>query len=327
MAVLTNKWDEYDPPKPETVEQATEILKYLIKTVPESLETKSASGHTPLSLAFMSGRTEAAKILLAAGANQSVRDNFGRNILHLILVSSKSNINAKPDKVKELLGLLDKDLIRGMALERCSEGPTGMNPITRWLWSSKSLNYIYATNENPIKPEVLDVVMSYAGIEPFRMLDGSGQLPIHICVRNKLETTLKVMLDKFPQLALVENGMGQTAIELAQSFYLADMVANSPDLPNTYQRFGHGIYRPKPSPFPRPNVNFSMLEMLLSARERLPEPKRVLVSVTQASEVAKRLAEAKKREESPDSYARSRRPWRYNRNEQHQDEVDKWMIN
>ena len=317
MAVLNQKWTDSGS---QQREEASKLLDYLIKVIPESLETKSASGHTPLSLAYSAQRYEAAKMLMAAGANQAVRDNVGRNILHLAL-RSKSGVNASDsEQLDSFLALIDKRLIVELLQERCSEAPTGITPVARWLRSCETQQSLIPSigwNENEeARLSMFEVLLKYADDQTFRLMDGSGQLPIHTCIMNGLQSVLTRMTAADPDLVYMENAMGQTAIELATTLYVRHMATNAPSLEeNRARQDGEMV-----------NHHYHTMRILLEAADKSTLQSRTLVSIGQASEVAKRLAQAGNSPADEDRKQRRRRRFYYGYNDEEdcQDEVNMW---
>jgi hypothetical protein len=323
MAVIANGWSSQDN---KEIQNAKQLLQYLIRQNADYLEVKSANGYTPLMLAYQSQNFEAAEILISAGANQAVRDSLGRNLVHLALAPLNGSSHLESTKVDKLLSIIDKRLIRSLFLERCSEGPTGMNPCTRWVTKleiNESANQ--ATDKNDPKPSdkaiaTFETMMKYTDMEALRMLDGSGQLPLHICTKKAINSILEVMVKRYPQLVLMENGMGQTATELASAIYIRHVACDT----LISNRWGHYVHV-----HVGPPSHYETLKILRSTENKLAGKQRVLVSVLQASEVAKRLAEAKKHGEDT-NYRRGRYSYSYNRygtgpQNYYEDEVERWL--
>lgn len=62
--------------------RAEDLVKYLIKTHPASLNAKDSSGDSPLALATYLGRLNLVDILIAHGADQSTKDKHFNNLVH-----------------------------------------------------------------------------------------------------------------------------------------------------------------------------------------------------------------------------------------------------
>ena len=129
-------------------ETGSPLLEYVLKAMPEAIEAKSSSGLTPLHLAFSLGRIEAAKLLIAAGAAQTTRDDNGDNLLHTIF---QENTLVDPKLLPSILGLLDAKLLQTLLLEKASKpDPGSMTPIAVYVnqFANDLAGYVCATNHS-----------------------------------------------------------------------------------------------------------------------------------------------------------------------------------
>ena len=244
------------------------------------METKSASGHTPLSLAFSEHKIQAAEILIAANANQAVRDNLGRNILHLSLQAMNGTTHTDSKELNRLLGMIDRNLIVELSHEHCVQNPSSLSPLARYLRKPHSYansRWDAKTSDEFIIRDSFETLIKYTGKECLKQMDGSGQLPLHVCVINSYESTLRSMLETLPELVCWENAMGQTALELAITLYIRQKTSS---VPSVDRRSEHD------------EVEYRILKLLEHKKHEMVGKNRVLVSVKQASEVARRLSEA-----------------------------------
>lgn len=315
MAVLSNKWESEQPDERAA---AAEILKYLIRVLPESLETKNVTGHTPLALAFWTRRFEPLSILISAGANQATRDYKGANIAHLAVYQTEAWTEERVEILDKSLAFIDRKLIKSLFVERCSLGPSGMTPLAVWLWKYRQNSV--KDKQDKMMVKCLETLLKYMDLEPLRMLDGGGQMPIHSCVKQNYVVLLEFLCNKYPELVLLENGMGQTALELCSSIYTGEVISRN-NAPGTF--FTAYTYLPLHSrSFQDPPAHSKALNLLESAQAKVSSKKRVLISALQASEVVKRLAATKKKESKSgfSSY-----PYRYQDQFKAQDEVQQWL--
>jgi ankyrin repeat protein len=272
-------------PKLETLK----LISYLLERMPNSLELKSQQGHTPLSLAFSLGRIEVIKLLIDGGADQTVRDGDGTNILHLALVSAYSNSSKDKETLTKSLALIDKRLVRSLLSERSSSHqPGSLTPLARWL-----------KNRNT-DPEILTILLEFGkdtGNEHLELLDGSGDTPLHHVVRAGIVGCAEVIVKYRPDLLHHENSVGRTPYELAEDAFITSCVANEPEIS------GKGfcnLVNQSPSAFTmqskdkqqeyahHPKRMWRFFEKF--AKENPSSGKRRLVSLLDANEVAKRLA-------------------------------------
>lgn len=111
--------------------ESRRLVEYLVREVPECLETRSAGRYTPLALAYSLNRADYADILIKAGASQTVRDSRGNNLIHLLLCGIDGDTSGKPGNIKRLLGLLDPRLAPSLLVERSSDEPGSVTPFAR----------------------------------------------------------------------------------------------------------------------------------------------------------------------------------------------------
>lgn len=277
--------------------ESAKLIKYLIRIMPGSLELKSTEGYTPLSLAFLLHRFTAAKLLIEAGADQTVRNAIGSNILHLLLRNKTS--------VPRMLSLIDPRLVPSLLSERTSVDPGSLTPLAHLLhWLHKS-RYHYNrhsghAHRNQHKDDInhvnqlLNPVLDFAAAsnyECLELLDGSGDTPLHWAVREQVTEHAIAFLARRPDLVHHENSIGRTPLEIAQDAYLASRVSDVPKL-NTYSvdvSMRHidpaaARYVPQRTP-----ASEAIWKACGEAAARAPG-KRKLVSLLDANEVAKRLA-------------------------------------
>ncbi|KAF2791145.1 ankyrin [Melanomma pulvis-pyrius CBS 109.77] len=267
-------------PKPETIK----LIEYLLRVMPDSLELKSKQGHTPLALAFSLGRMDVVKLLIAAGADQTVRDSDGANILHLILCSAYTSSSPDEETLKKSLELIDKRLIGSLLSERSSHQPGSLTPLARWLQRGYG-------NEN-----ILSIMLEFGkstGNEHLEHLDGSGDTPLHRAVKSRNKGALNMILKYRPDLLYRENSVGRTPYEVAEDAFIAQCVC---DVPVISGRHRNSIVDQATITFAK---NFKDNELVDPVERvwRLCENfakehpgKRRLVSLLDANEVAKRLA-------------------------------------
>ncbi|KAL9100781.1 MAG: hypothetical protein Q9187_009323, partial [Circinaria calcarea] len=202
------------------------LIKYLIKAIPESLESRSISGHTPLSLAFSLGKVEIAETLITAGADQTTRDLIGRNILHLALCDVEAKLLSYLDNLHALIQLIDKQILPSLFLERCQEGPAPLTSLAGWLLDLRSR---YG-GESKIEPATLESLSQFLRGDELRTMDGSGQLPLHQAMKENACGHVDVIIKMDPSLLFYENAMGQTPLELADSLYVRHYTDEAPSL-------------------------------------------------------------------------------------------------
>ncbi|KAI4249359.1 MAG: hypothetical protein LQ352_005680, partial [Teloschistes flavicans] len=296
-----------------SAEKSLEVLNYLIAVMPDSINLPSRKNKiTPLALAFLKGRVDAAAALINAGADQTTRESEGRNLIHLAMIYASKlpseEQEGSMETFKKLLELLDKRIIKSLFTERSSTGPGGLTPLAYWLSGKSSYSYPYTareTSRSRLSCSCLTVILEFNGAEAVRMMDGSGQFPLHLAVRSRHTDVVKLLLEHDPALLGRENAMGQTAAELAWSMVVQEVVRDgNPSI----RENGRGNLESGTAEDFAEGKNDAEKEKEGSEIERIwtiikdtaeREPKareRKLVSVNEAREVAKRLADRKKKE-------------------------------
>jgi len=295
----------------KTDDDSLQLLRHLCKSHPEKLEHRSASGLTPLHLAFCLHRVEMAKVLVEAGAQQTCRNHAGDNIIHSIL----ANCNDPDDKLlartRTLLDLTDPLLLPSLFEERTNDAPGAATPLARWLHTSNA----YSSNiQSQANTRVLSMMLELSKGADLSIISGEGDTPLHVAVRRNAETHLRIMLDCRPELLFRENATGRTPYEMAEDAYLNKHVFNDPPAltANPDPNARYGMHRRRPcgrTPFQgvmkRRAREFvdgqeeglegseGVWEVCKDVKGRVEGVKRGLVSLVEASEVARRLAAKK----------------------------------
>nr|OQO24706.1 hypothetical protein B0A51_08620 [Rachicladosporium sp. CCFEE 5018] len=278
-----------------------EVLKYLIEVMPDAVDAKALDGSTPLLLAFSYYRHEAAKVLLRAGADQTSRDKLGRNLIHRIVHGMDLEKEKHLPKIRKMLDLIDPRLLPSMFEERCSVHPGSLTPLALWLQN-------YSTRTWDVK--VLKMLLEYSKGTDLDQINGSGDTPLHHMVRKDMTDFARVVIAKQPGLVYRENATGRTPYEMSQDAELASSCEGPPQL--HYRQTGYHPYvgshhyqsitAVAPDWF-TPAVqerkrgekdDGGVWELVRNTKKTLDERgegKRRLVSLNEANEVAKRLAD------------------------------------
>jgi hypothetical protein len=268
---------------------STARIEIVLSKYPQALDRRTKEGFTALHLALSMRQMPAALYLIQVGADQTIRDNLGRNVLHFILNPMDGRKFRSQHVLKEMLDLIDRRLIKSMFLERCSVEPTSLTPLASWLHQS-----IGIYNKNRL-PDLLNTILDYSGNEVLELMDGSGDTPLHVLVKNHHHTLIPVVLARNPSLLHRENAVGTTPLEICNRLYLKDYADHPPSIPcgvSVPQKLesrspisfvpGDGW---KGAPSDQEKTRRICLE---AAKTQLG--KRKLVSLSEANAVAKRLA-------------------------------------
>ena len=194
------------------------VLEYVLKTMPDAIDTKAADGSTPLLLAFELSRVAAAKMLIKAGANQCARTDAGENALSIILANHDFH---DPLLLTETLKLFQQNLIQPLLLEKSSTPePGAMTPLAGLIntCSGQSL---------------LEIILRYSEGKDLEILDGAGDYILHTLVRQEDEELVKFIVDYKPEMLQYENATGMTPLEVAETHYLRDIFRHPPGIVRT----------------------------------------------------------------------------------------------
>lgn len=273
------------------------LISYLIKAFPSSINKKSKAGYSPLYLAFSLCRPPVASLLIKAGAHMDVTDQDGNNLLHTLLIK-----NQWPRYAGDLLGsmieLLDPELRKKLFTQRNSYTNGAVTPLHLWL---KNTNVPYGSKDLADKEKVtLKMLLSYSNGEELEMVDGAGETPLHTLITSKKSNLIRILLDHNPMLLYRENAIGRTPAEVAYDDYIAPKLKFECMLVVQRYSWRQSIINETPEKFAEKdngkagkNSPWAICKEYI---ERFPG-KRKLVSLNEANEVARRLAETHKMNE------------------------------
>lgn len=303
-------------------EKTTELIKYLIEVMPESLEATSQDGWTPLLLAFSLHHFPAAQLLINAGANQRKRDREGRNIMHLVVVDTDNEPIRKEGDVKRLLALIEKPVLQDLFTERSTTSPGAQTPLARWLGSFEGR---FPSSDTKGNTAVLRIILDCSLGKDLEIMDGSGQFPLHTAVKVSQCNFVETMLERNPTLLHRENTTGETPVELADRLYLQYHIRSPPHLDNGSKLVRKVYQRVETQPWfvheekAEPDVRRTWL-VCKEAAGRFPG-RRKLVSLNDANEVSKRLAKRQSEQNGEHVDDRLARAAEFRA----QDEVSHWL--
>ncbi|KAK8049555.1 hypothetical protein PG994_011285 [Apiospora phragmitis] len=287
------------------------LIKYLIRVCPSSLEAKSDAGYTPHFLAYLPGRDQVAKMLIEAGADQSVKDKQFNNIIHAALTNQPVL-----DKLRKLLDLLDPELRSHLFVQRNHLVHGGNTPLHSWLLSENpaiySQRYAYQSHyPNQSEPQegsdnvaILKTLLQYSGGHDLDILNGSGGTVAHSAVLLQLPEQMRVMLEQSPKGLHRENAVGRTPAEMAYDAFIGYKMSPPRDFAFNHHRFNFhntndvatNLASQTPQAFlvnrnqPKVSRKERVWEVVQGFMTRHPD-KRRLVSLNEANDVARRLGE------------------------------------
>ncbi|KIL95072.1 hypothetical protein FAVG1_02004 [Fusarium avenaceum] len=228
-------------------DKADELLEFLVETCPDFIEKKNSEGDTPLLVACRFGRINAVKILLAANADQSARNQKGENIVHAAI-----SCNPKAHQLRELLDILDPDLRSHLFLQRKNLSENGTTPLHTWVsqasgrqdgnnsrsdwrrYSSYGYNMPYNRDEREMVL-MLNLLLEYSKGEELEMLNGAGDTCLHTAIMTDMLAVVRALVQFKPSLLYRENAVGRTPAEVAQD-QLTGQKFTMPDKPKLYNQ-------------------------------------------------------------------------------------------
>jgi len=302
----------FAPSKDETIR----LVEYLIRASPSSINTKSNTGLTPLYLAFSLGRRPFAKLLIDAGADQTIRDrDNGNNLLHSLLVSGRCRHNVS--LVSALIDYLDVEHLNRMFTQRNLYTHGAKTPLQYWLGSlghgrRVKLSGCSCRDVDADIESLLKLLLRYSRGVELEMVDGEGETALHKLVTTGNLSLMRILLDFNPMLLYRENATGRTPAEVAYDEYMTSKITqvdNFTELP--------GYNNTKPSYVDKAPEEFgeeqdkehstpTSWDVCKEYMEKHPG-KRRLVSLNEANEVARRLAETQKKNQSQMTRLRAQR--------------------
>ena len=217
-------------------DKSNKLVEYLIKAFPASIEAKSKSGATPLFLASYLGRTDMAKLLIDAGADQSCKDSQWQNILHVAL-----STHPTASELGALLDLFDPRLVSRMCSERNSIASGGRTPVHQWLVNVVAKMPIADTRYRCYKTTAQvaavfkQLVRRGGGQTALEVLDSAGMTPLHDLAASGVQggaaaaRIFRAVLDAAGDpgaLLRREDAVGRTPVEVARDSFVAARVAH-----------------------------------------------------------------------------------------------------
>lgn len=269
-------------------EESIDLVKYLIKTCLWSLEAKDALSNTPLLTAASLGRVQFMRLLIAAGADESVRNSSGENVIHRLVSEVEES-----DQFKAALDLLDADLRAYLFKQRCNLENGGLTPLHRLVGESRN----DASHYTRQREQILELLLEYSKGVEIEMLNAAGDSVLHTAVMRRSPWLTQFLVDFHPKLLYRENAVGQTPAELACHNYMAEFFVEPSNTmpreqgsgPDEWMRSIRAAAKSSP-PSKYANSAGGVWEICRTEMARHPD-KRSLVSLHEANDVAKRLGE------------------------------------
>ena len=130
-------------------------------------------------VALYTEREEIVSLLISAGADQRARDKIGRNAIHAVLGNRNGGAKTSGKKLQAMIDLFDKDGVKEMLLERCISDPGALTPLAYWMSRSGGTCK---------KIRMIEILSRYSTGEDLEMINGEGDLPLHVAVKQGLSS-------------------------------------------------------------------------------------------------------------------------------------------
>ena len=218
--------------QPGALTPSLEIIKALLDSAPDTVNTPDASGIHPLSLAIISGNDKAVKMLLAKGADAAKQWLDLRTALMLSLQPGalapsleiiKALLDSAPDTVNTpdasglyplLLAISSgNDKVVKFLLEKGADANKGISLHTTAL--------LYALNCTPPSPEIIEALLDSAP-DTVKVPSTYGRYPLHEILEIKEPVVQLKILDLFMQRDIninqkTKDVYPKTALQMARS--------------------------------------------------------------------------------------------------------------
>ena len=193
-----------------------------------------------------------------------------------------------------MIDLLDPETRKKLHRQRNSYTNGAATPLHLWL---KHARMPWVVDDQTSKKEAtLKMLLGYSNGEELGMVDGTGETPLHTLVTVDKPNLVRILLDHDPMLLYRENATGRTPAEVAYDGYMATKLQAEKRVVMTWRTWPQSVVAKRPEEFVKSDWNFekkSSWAVCKEYMERFPG-KRKLVSLNEANEVARRLAETQK---------------------------------
>ncbi|APA10450.1 hypothetical protein sscle_06g052200 [Sclerotinia sclerotiorum 1980 UF-70] len=222
----------YNPQTDDEKVKHLNLVKHLVSVLPESvLSLKSSAGYTPLHLAVDRHNISIIEHLLSVGASSRSRDKQNRNIMHT-LASAAARVDENTiSRLESIINLFDKKDVQEMLLERADDYPSALTPLA--LWMSKATQHDIES--------VLEVLMKHSTGEELEMINGEGDLPLHVAIKTNKPNITSFLLRQKPNLLYRESATGRTPLEMSHDNYISNFLSQPPSINEHWQYHPNSI--------------------------------------------------------------------------------------
>lgn len=177
------------------------LVNFLVSTHPDLLEVQSIDGWTPLLTAALHQRIDVLHLLLEAGVSPFATDSFGRNMLHLLLLSPGQGYIQEPEKLSSFLQSVDRSVLHQLLEQRCDESPGGLTPLARWIHTRPAANGLFTT------------LLNVSNLAVLERLDGRGHTLLHVVSSSSMDQLIRPVIERAPHVMFYEDIHGKTPFD------------------------------------------------------------------------------------------------------------------
>ncbi|KAG4030376.1 hypothetical protein MFRU_012g01140 [Monilinia fructicola] len=213
VAILYSPRTEHDKVK------HLNLIKHLVSVLPESVLTlKSSEGYTPLHLAVKRQNIPIIEFLLSVGASPRSRDRRNRNIMHTLAAAADGITEEVVSRLDSIIKLFHKKDVQEMSLERADVYPSALTPLALWM----------SQHPHHDQTEILEVLLKYSTGEELEMINGEGDLPLHVAIKGNQSNLTSFLLSQKPALLYRESATGRTPLEMSHDHYISNFLSRPP---------------------------------------------------------------------------------------------------
>ena len=165
------------------------------------------------------GRTQIVKILIEGTADQTTRNNYGENIVHVSVLNA-----VKAHRLRALLDVLDPELRTTLFTQRKHLSDNGYTPTQLWVANASKKygsNYqgLSLNVASKLKAEMVKLLLEYSQGQGLDLLDSAGDTCLHTAIMHQDVAIAKALVEYKPALLSRENAVGRTPAEFAEESF------------------------------------------------------------------------------------------------------------
>ncbi|KAA8568563.1 hypothetical protein EYC84_007581 [Monilinia fructicola] len=148
-------------------------------------------------------------------------------LLHVaILYNRGQSMTSRGDGITEevvsrldsIIKLFHKKDVQEMSLERADVYPSALTPLALWM----------SQHPHHDQTEILEVLLKYSTGEELEMINGEGDLPLHVAIKGNQSNLTSFLLSQKPALLYRESATGRTPLEMSHDHYISNFLSRPP---------------------------------------------------------------------------------------------------